>query len=203
MNELIQKLKSDNYKEEKKRFLLFVFVLFFLFIVAILLLRYAYAKYEVQAKINANIEKALYIFDDDKLSFNLEPDGIVPSDDPYVYRFSVANFMEGKHSDVDITYEVKVRTTTNLPITISIYRNELPDATGATNLFQSAQTLQDEDNAWYRLYETGEEYEMDYEDDVTDIYTMVINFPSNYANDTTYANSIESIEVILDSKQLL
>ena len=42
-------------------------------------------KYEVRAKINANIAKALYIFTDEKLSFNLEPTSIVPSDNPYVY----------------------------------------------------------------------------------------------------------------------
>lgn len=203
MTNWISKMQNIKFLEEKKRFLLFVFVLLFILFLAFYLLRVAYARYEVRAKINANIDKALYIFEDDKLDFNLEPEGIIPSDEPYVYRFSVSNYNTSKHSDVDISYQVKVRTTTNLPITVSMYRNELPDAAGAVNIFQSSVLEQDEDDAWYRLYSPSSEFEMNYEDDVTDIYTMVISFPSSYASDITYANYLESIEVILESKQII
>ncbi len=203
MTNWISKMQNIKFLEEKKRFLLFVFVLLFILFLAFYLLRVAYARYEVRAKINANIDKALYIFEDDKLDFNLEPEGIIPSDEPYVYRFSVSNYNTSKHSDVDISYQVKVRTTTNLPITVSMYRNELPDAAGAANIFQSSVLEQDEDDAWYRLYSPSSEFEMNYEDDVTDIYTMVISFPSSYASDITYANYLESIEVILESKQII
>ena len=203
MTNLIDKFRHIKFLEEKKRFLLFVFLLFFLLLFSFYLLRIAYARYEVRAKINANIDKALYIFEDEKLDFNLEPDGIIPSDEPYTYRFSVSNYNANKHSDVDISYQVKVRTTTNLPITVSLYRNELPSASGAVNMFQSSVLQQDEDDAWYRLYSSISEFEMDYEDDVTDVYTMVISFPSSYATDVLYANYLESIEVILESKQII
>ena len=203
MNGFVKRVKDIRFLNEKRRFLLFVFLLFFFLFLAFYLLRIAYARYEVRSKINSNIDKALYIFEDDKLDFNLEPEGIIPSSEPYVFRFSVSNFMAGKHSDVDLSYELKLRTTTNLPINIAIYRNELPESSGAVNLFQSASVEQDEDGAWYRLYDAGEEFEMDYVDDVTDIYTLVITFPEIYSNDIVYANYIESIEVMLDSKQII
>ena len=120
----IDKFRHSKYYEEKRRFLLFVFLLFSLLFLAGYLFQVAYARYEVNTKLNANIKRALYILGTDNLSFNLEPDGIVPSDNPYVYKFSVSNFNEKNDTDVDIYYSVSVKTTTNLPINIKLYRNE-------------------------------------------------------------------------------
>ncbi len=203
MNVLINKIRNIRFLDEKKRFLLFGMGLLLILFLAFYLLKIAYARYEIRAKVNANIDKALYIFEDEKLSFNLDTQGIVPSNQQYTYRFSVSNYNASKHSDVDLSYKVKVRTTTNLPITVGMYVNELPSASGAVNQFQSATTLQDEDDAWYRLYTTVNEYEMDYVDNDTDIFTMVIDFPATYAVDATYADYLESIEVILESKQII
>ena len=200
---ILRRIKNSQYANEKFRFLLFVFALFLVLFLARYLLGMAYARYEVRAKINANIDKALYIFEGEKLAFNLEPTGIVPTDDPYVYRFSVSNFTASKQSDVDITYKVKVRTTTNLPLTVKLYRNELYTAPGATNIFGGAVTQRDEDNAWYRLYETVNSYAMNYTDRVTDVYTLVIGFPQTNKNNPLYANYIENIQVILDSQQVI
>lgn len=203
MFSFISKIKNIRYLEEKKRFLLFMFGLFLILFLAIYLFKIAYARYEIRAKINADIQKALYIFEDEKISFNIDPDGIIPSSDPYIYRFSISNFNETKESDVDLSYDVKIRTTTNLPITIRLYRNELYDAVGATNILSGATTQQDEDDAWYKLYTAAGNYQMFYVNHTTDVYSLVIDFPSSYANDTTYANYLESIEVIINSRQII
>lgn len=203
MNLLINKIKNITFFEEKKRLILFGFFLLLILFLAFRLLQYTYSRYEIRAKVNANIDKALYIFEDGKMSFNLESEGIIPQDEAYVYRFSVSNYNANKHSDVDISYQVKVRTTTNLPITISMYCNELPDASGAVNLFQGSSSKQDVDGAWYREYSAISNYQMSYEDDVTDIYTIVIHFPSLYSANSVYANYLESIEVILESQQII
>ena len=203
MNVLREKFKNNPYMNERLRFLLFAFSLFLILFLARYLLGMAYARYEVRTKINADIDKALYIFEDEKLAFNLEPDGIVPSDDNYTYRFSVSNFTTNKESDVDITYQIKVKTTTNLPITVKMYRNELPDAAGATNILSGASNEQDEDNAWYHLYTSLNYYDMNYSNHTTDVYTMVIEFPSSNGMTTTYARMIEHIQVILESKQIV
>ena len=177
-------------------------LLFSLLFLAVYLFQVAYARYEVNTKLNANIKRALYILGTDNLSFNLEPDGIVPSDNPYVYKFSVSNFNEKNDTDVDIYYNVSVKTTTNLPINIKLYRNENYDDNNSTNIFGGSSLVQDVDGAWYNLYKNNEKYEMYYKDKTTDVYTLVINFPKEYAKDTTYENYIESIEVDINSKQM-
>ncbi len=203
MNYLKNKIQNISYVNEKGRFLLFAFFIIFVLFVAFFFLRMAYARYEMRSQLVANIDKALYIFDSDEIRFNLDPDGIIPSNDPYVYRFSVANFNENNVSDVDLTYHVKVRTTTNLPITIQMFRNQLPSDAGAVNLLGGSQDVQDEDGAWYHVYDINADYQMLYTQQVTDYYTLVIHFPAIYGADMTYVNSIENIEVSLESKQMV
>ena len=200
MNNVINKL-FGNYVEEKKKFLLFAFLLIALLFLSFFLLRAAYARYQVDAKINADIDRALYIIGEEKMSFNIETDGIVPSSTPYTYRFSVSNFNQNNMSDVDINYSINIRTTTNLPITLELYRNQLPE--NGTNIFNSPITKRDADGAWYRVYKTNGTYDFYYAARKTDVYTLVINFPLIYANDTTYSNYLESIEVNIESKQIV
>ena len=178
MKKIFLKFKNIRYTDEKYRFLLFAFALFLMLFLASYLLRVAFARYEVRARLNSQIDKALYIIGAETLDFNLEPEGIIPSNTPYVYRFSVSNFNETKNSDVDMEYVVKVRTTTNLPINVRMYRNEAYTATGATNIFSGAQVEEDEDGAYYYLYESSSSYELLYENKTTDIYSLVIDFPS-------------------------
>lgn len=197
-----QKKKSKIlFLNEKGRFLLFAFSLFFILFLSYYLFKTAYARYEMQARLVTNIDKALYIFEAGEVSFNLEPTGIIPREEAYTYRFSVANFNNTHDSDVDLTYRIRLRTTTNLPITMQLYRNELPTDNGATNLLGTAVDVQDEDGAWYHVYDINTDYEMLYANETTDYYTLVINFPVSAASDTTFANSIENIEITLKSKQ--
>ena len=202
MDNIIIRLRNSKYFNEKRKILLFGILLLLILFIAGFLFKIAYARYETSTKINANIQKALYIFGTDQQSFNLEPDGIVPSSSPYVYKFSISNFNDEHDTDVDISYDLSIRTTTNLPITIKLYRNELYDSSGATNLCSGATNLQDSDGAWYKLYKCPDNYEMYYKNKTTDVYTMVINFPQEYSKDLTYENDIESIEVNIKSRQM-
>lgn len=203
MNYFTKKIANLHYSKEKIRFLLFALVLLLTLFLARYLLGMAYARYEVRTKINANIDKALYIFEDDSPSFNLEPSGIIPSDTSYSYKFSVSNYNATKRSDVDINYKVIIRTTTNLPITVRLYRNEDYTTSGATNIIGNPVVRQDVDGAYYRVYESNASYDMAYADKVTDIYTIVVDFPSVYAANPVYANYLENIEVTLESKQII
>ena len=136
------------------------------------------------------------------MSFNIDPEQIIPSDTPYVYKFSVSNFNASGNSDINIEYSLRVTTTTNLPLTFALYRNENHDDAGAVNLFSSPRIVQDSDGAWYNIYEPEGTYEMYYEEQITDIYTLVINFPKAYSSNAVYADSIENIEVMIKSKQI-
>jgi len=203
MSGFLNKIRYSKYGEEKKRLLLFAIFLIVILFLAAYLFRLAYARYETKTRLNGNIGKALYLFGDDVVVLNLFEEGIVPRAKEYVYKFSVSNFNGNKQSDVDIKYDVSIRTTTNLPITLELYRNEEYTASGARNLFEGVITEKDENGAWYKTYRDTHSYQMAYKDKVTDIYTVVVRFPSVYAKDTTYANYLENIELTLKSKQVI
>lgn len=203
MRKLLNKIKGTKYFEEKVRFFLFVFLIFFVSVFSVNLLKVAYGRYETRTKIMASIDKALFIFDTDVVSFNIQPSGIIPRDNPYIYTFSVSNFNTEHDSDVDYEYSVHIRTTTNLPLNYHLYRNELYSDDDATDLLGSAQAEQDEDGAWYRVYDASLSFEMLYEDQTTDVFTLVIEFPSQYSSYSVYADYIENIEITVDAQQIV
>lgn len=202
--EILNKFKKENisYYEEKKRFLVVVVVLFLLIIVAVKLFQVAYASYESSAKLNANINKAIYILEEDGIDFNIDLNKIEPSDKPYVYKFSISNYKGNRHSQVDIEYKIDLKTTTNLPLTYELYRNENYDDANATDLFNEATVIQDVDGAWYNNLEGKEKYLFPYTENKTDIYTLVVRFPKEYKSNIEYADNIENIEVEVKSNQV-
>lgn len=201
---ILQKFKKENiqYYEQKKRLLIVVLVMFLLIVLAVKLFQIAYASYESTAKLNANINKALYIIQEGDMDFNIDLNKIEPSNEPYIYKFSVSNFDGNQHSQVDLEYQIDLRTTTNLPLTYKLYRNENYDDPNATNLFENVQIVQDTDGAWYNLAEGKEKYEFLYTETKTDIYTLVINFPKEYKNKLDYADNLDNIEIEIKSNQI-
>lgn len=193
-----KKIKNIKYLEEKKRLVIVGTFLIFVLFVAFWIFARAFASYQSNVKLNANIDQALYIFAGEKLSFNIDPDKIVPSSTPYIYKFSVSNFDANKQSDVNLEYTIDVKTTTNLPIQISLFRN------GAhTNLLSNVSFETDSDGSWYKIFETSDTYKMNYVDKVTDVYTLQILFPAEYSQSVMYADAIENIEIILKSSQVI
>lgn len=203
ISKINEKFSNIKFYEEKKRFLLFSFFTLLCLYLAVKLFGMAYASYQTSAKLNANIDRAIYLLDSTGMTFNIDPEQIVPSVDPYVYKFSVSNFSASSNSDIDIEYGIKVVTTTNLPLTFALYRNENYDDDGAINLFSVLRSVQDVDGAWYNIYEPSDKYVMEYSKQITDIYTLVIYFPKTYATNDDYANAIENIEVEIKSKQVM
>lgn len=201
---ILQKFKKENiqYYEQKKRLLIVVLVMFLLIVLAVKLFQIAYASYESTAKLNANINKALYIIQEGDMDFNIDLNKIEPSNEPYIYKFSISNFDGNKHSQVDLEYQIDLRTTTNLPLTYKLYRNENYDDPNATNLFENVQIVQDTDGAWYNLAEGKDKYEFLYAETKTDIYTLVINFPKEYKNKLDYADNLDNIEIEIKSNQI-
>lgn len=203
ISKINNKLSNIKYFEERKRFLLFSLFLLICLYFVFKLFGDAFATYETSVKLTANIDRAIYLVENEGMSFNIDPDQIIPSNEPYVYKFSISNFNASGNSDIDIEYFLRVRTTTNLPLTFELYRNENHDAAGAVNLFSSPRVVQDEDGAWYNIYEPEGVYEMLYSEPITDVYTLVINFPKVYASNSIYADLIENIEVVIKSKQII
>ena len=198
IKERYQKIK---YKKEKKRFL----AMSSIFAVSVILIVYflitAYGSYITESRLKSNVDRAVYVLDEQMMTFNIDSAKIVPSNSPFTYSFSVSNFNSDEQSEVDLQYKLKVRTTTNLPITLRMYRNEEYDDTGATNILGSPTLRQA--NRRYKVYDETNYFTMNYANQVTDVYQLVVDFPLSYANDTTYADVTENISIIIESKQII
>lgn len=191
------------YFEYKKRFVLFILIILLLLILAVFLLKKTYAKYVTDANVDVEIENAVYIFETETMSFNIDLDDIIPSSTPYVYTFSVSNYDDTKTSDVDIDYTISMTTTTNMPLTYQLYRNQNYDAVGATNIISSYKILTDVDLTWYNQMLIGSNYRFNYGVEKKDVYYLVINFPIAYSINTNYADAVDNIEITINSYQVI
>ena len=194
---IINKFNNIKYKEQKLRLIGFGCTLLFVLFLSGFLFSISLASYQSQTRLRANIDKALYVLNREKMSFNIDSSKIVPSDTPYTYKFSVSNYTEDKECDFNIVYNLKIKTTTNLPLSFELYKNTDLN----NNILSSAEIKQDVDGSYYKVYSVSDDILMEYKDKVIDVYTLSIDFPKMYADDLTYADCIEAIEVILDSSQ--
>ena len=163
----------------------------------------SFSLYQSSKTLSANVDKAIYLLNPDSLRFNLFPDGIIPSDSSYTYSFSIQNYTDTKDGDINFKYHIEVTTTTNLPITLKLYRNQAYDNPSSTNLLSSFQLLQDEDNAWYKVYNPTAEYTMNYSVHTKDTYTIVVNYPEVNKSHLEYAGVPEYIEIGIYSEQIV
>ena len=196
---IIKRFNNIKYKEQKLRLIGFGCSLLFILFLSGFLFSISLASYQSQTRLRANIDKALYIFNREKMSFNIDSEKIVPSNDPYVYKFSISNYRDDKESDFNIVYNLKIKTTTNLPLDFKMYKNTDLN----NNILSGAEILRDSDGSYYKVYSVNENVLMEYKDKVTDVYTLSIDFPKIYAEDLTYSDAIEAIEVIIESSQVV
>lgn len=196
---IIKRFINIKYKEQKLRLIGFGCALLFILFLSGFLFSISLASYQSQTRLRANIDKALYIFNREKMSFNIDSEKIVPSNDPYVYKFSISNYRDDKESDFNIVYNLKIKTTTNLPLDFKMYKNTDLN----NNILSSAEILRDSDGSYYKVYTVNENVLMEYKDKVIDVYTLSIDFPKIYAEDLTYSDAIEAIEVIIESSQVV
>lgn len=199
----IRKIKrSENYKL-KKNYLTLMLFLFFLFSISAFFIKKSFATYQSTVDLDIKIENAVYLLEEDKINFNMTTDGIVPSTEAYVYSFTIANYNDEKQSEVDLIYKLSMRTTTNLPLKYELYRNPATSPTDGVNLLTEQETVQDEDGAWYHEFTLDDTYTFLYEDKTIDTYYLLVYFDSSYSNNVEYADSIENIEITVDSKQII
>lgn len=159
------------------------------------------ARYESSKDVNVNVDKAIFLLKPTDMIFNLNTYEIVPSNNKYNYTFSIANYDDTKQSEVDMEYTIDIRTTTNLPLNISLYRN-VSDINSATNIL-TKETVNDSNGVWYNLYKVNQKYNLNYTDRITDTYTLSINFPSDYKTNKVYAGMMEAIEIRISANQVI
>lgn len=197
----------------------------------------SYSLYESQANSNANVDVAFYCLEDEYQTETITLKDMIPDDTNYqnndTYQicssqtctFSVSNFYQetdeetGEKTDVisetDMECDIKIRTTTNLPLEYELYIDQdesqgitVLDATelkkghwdddGTIFKYLVKSTASDEDKA-NGITDT---IDFSYNQASTRTYTLKITFPKEYKN-YEYSNIIECIEITVDSHQVI
>ena len=138
---------------------------------------------------------AFYVIDPKKQTQSIKIGEISPDGQDFSYDIEVSNFNETKVSEVNLDYTFEVITTTNIPVTYSLYRND-----GDTNIIGNREIIQDSNDMYFFKYEslTGSFY---HDIPRTDKYTLVVNFPQTYNNEK-YQDLIDTVQISLDAKQV-
>lgn len=158
------------------------------------------SKYESIANSYANVEIAFYLLKEDYKTMTINLAELLPQDNAYVFDFSIGNEDGIEMAEVDIDYELSLRTTTNLPLTFELYMNEKYTDVGATNIIKENNIAQDEHGTFFRTM-TTEKINLSYKEAVTNLYQLVVYFPTNY-NQEIYQDIIELLEITVDAKQV-
>ena len=160
------------------------------------------ARYRSEALASKDIEIAMYVFKEDHQTMSFKLDQMVPRAEPYQHTFSVTNSdSNNKIAQTSIDYDITIKTTTNLPLQYVLYKNQTPTSANPTNILPSAGTVQaDTDGTYFKNFKTSTQT-MAHSTKKTDVYYLLIYFPETYKNQPEYQNMIESMEVIIDSKQ--
>lgn len=183
-------------RRRKTRLYIKLIILIICFIIVIQIFAITVSRFESNSNSNADVDIAFYVLNEDYQTLNLTLNDIVPREEPYIYNFTVSNEKDGNVAEVDIEYELTVRTTTNLPLEIELYKTENNNQIMATK-----ETVQDEYGTIFNRFIMSQ-YTFYYDTPKTDSYTLTVYFPAEY-NSENYQDITELIEVNVDAKQII
>ena len=186
--------------KNNKRMFLKVLIIVLGIIVATRLFVLILAKYESISNSKANVDVAFYVLNDDYKTMTTNLDALEPQDDAYIYNFSIGNENGEQKAEVDLEYELSIRTTTNLPLTYQLYMNQDYKDKDAQNIITENEITLDEQGTYFRHIKT-EKVNLTYRKATTNLYQLVVYFPKNY-NTENYQNIIELIEITVNAHQV-
>lgn len=189
----------------KRKFLLIskINILIIILLLIIKIMPVTLSKYQSSGIGNMNSNIAFYLISADYLTQNIKLTDLTPSDEAYVYTFTIGNQKEEKVSEVDIEYTLSIVTTTNLPLRYELYENANYQEEGSVNLISTTNTVvsPDSDGTYFQNF-TFEKEELYYQTPTTNTYTLVVYFDETN-NDAKYQDVIEGIQIIVDSRQII
>ena len=177
---------------------LIILVLCFLIIARIFVL--VLSKYESISDSYANVDIAFYLFKEDYKTMTINLASILPQDNAYVFEFTIGNQDGIEIAEVDLEYELTLRTTTNLPLTYELYMNQQYTDDGATNIIKENSVALDEYGTYFRTM-TTDKITLPYTQGITNLYQLVVYFPANYDQEN-YQDIIELLEITVNAQQV-
>ena len=178
---------------------LFFSILLILTLVAIGSIDFTQAKYETDKDINISPTLAFFIVDVESQTQTIKLEEMVPRAQPYLYTFNVSNFTSTQHANVDLTYAIEIITTTNIPLNYQVYKGN-----GSTNAVDSDTTSTNSDGVYFRHLVMNGVSTMNYNADVTDTYTLRVEFPAQFMNNADdYEGIIELVDIKINAEQVV
>lgn len=177
---------------------LVILVLCFLIIARIFVL--VLSKYESISNSYANVDIAFYLLKEDFQTMTLNLASILPQNNAYTFEFSIGNQAGEDIAEVDIEYELTLRTTTNLPLTYELYMNQSYTDQWATNIIKENTVNLDENGTYFRTM-TTDKITLKYTEGKTNLYQLVVYFPEDY-NQEKYQDIIELLEINVNGQQV-
>lgn len=185
-------------KRNKARIFQLKILIFLLCIIIIsFLIKGAFSKFESNASAVGSLSTAMYIVSEGYETMTLNLDEIYPRSEAYEYSFTVSNFKGTNRAEVNLEYELKIVTTTNLPLLYELYLN----GNNVKNIITTDIVSADEYGTYFRTLSTEKET-FGFTEDETNTYKLVIYFPESY-KDIKYQDVIEGIEVQVNSSQII
>lgn len=179
-----------------------IIALFLLLIVIINVIGIAYSKYESHAEMYANANVAFFVIETGTYEHSISIKGLTPSPDPFLYTINVSNYKGVKRTKVDLKYSIKFETTTNIPLTYEIIKNETY-SNSSTNIISNERLRQDGD-VYYRTFDVNDSYNFSFNQNQTDQYTIVVHFPEMYKEfPDSYQGKVELISITINAEQVV
>lgn len=191
-------------KFDTQRFIFVGKIIFILFACVMIfnLVDKANSRYESNATVSAEASVAFFVIDQGTYEGSISLTGLEPSTSPFYYTFYVRNYDDAGHrTDVNLQYDIRFETTTNLPLTYEIIRNQ--SFSGSyTNLLTSFTTRQDDNNVFYKTSNNLGTFNFGFANNQTDQYTIKVNFPISYKDHPEYQGTIEIFSIIINATQV-
>lgn len=184
-------MKLDYKKLKYNTILLLVFMLA---ISGLIYFSKTFGMYVANGESQANVDLAFSLLQPDELEKEIQLEDIKPDSSEHTYSFSVANYEKDKLIDVNMEYIVKIITTTNLPITYSLYdwNNNQIEAT--------SEYVTDEYATVFYVITTNN-YKMNYTDKKIDKFKIKYSLDSQY-DSSVYQDIIELLSIKIEVKQV-
>lgn len=193
------------YKKRRKVTKIKILVILILLLIIAKIINFTLSKYESNATSAAELGIAYYILDEDFQTMSINLNSLVPRNEPYVYSFTVENNDGTNRTETAIEYDLTLRTTTNLPLIMELYKNENYDDAGAQNIIDTLArpkvTLADSAGTYFTTY-TTDTSTFGFTNNEQNTYYLVVYFPATNTA-IQYQDVIENIEIMIESRQII
>ena len=199
LKEAIKIEKSDAMEKIRNntRLKLELCIFFILLITLIFLIPYTLSRFRSEARGDAGIDVAFFIAKDGYQHEEITLSDMKPGDEES-YTFTVSNFDGANRAEVNLSYNVEVKTTTNMPMVYELY---ITNSGTDSPIVSSDEIITDDDSTYFKKLTTSSR-NFDFQSNYTDTYKLTVKFPIEYKT-FMYQGVAENIEIKVIAKQIV